>query len=94
LREVYADRIPGRSDFVCYWFVKAAESIRRSRNVRSGLVATNSISGGNNLPTLRFVTTTAKIFEAWNDEPWIIEGAAVRVAVVCFRTTIQMKHSG
>ncbi len=84
LREIYADRLPGRSDLVCYWFVKAAECIQGATSVRAGLVATNSISGGNNLPTLRFVTTRATIFEAWNDEPWIIEGAAVRVALVCF----------
>jgi hypothetical protein len=25
----------------------------------------------------------APIFEAWSDEPWIVEGAAVRVSLVC-----------
>jgi type II restriction/modification system DNA methylase subunit YeeA len=84
LREIYADRIPGKSDFVCYWFVKAAECVQVSNYVRAGLVATNSISGGNNLPTLRFVSERSAIFEAWNDEPWIVEGAAVRVALICF----------
>jgi type II restriction/modification system DNA methylase subunit YeeA len=24
------------------------------------------------------------IFEAWDDEPWVVEGAAVRVSLVCF----------
>ena len=28
LQEIYADRLPGRSDLVCYWFVKAAECIQ------------------------------------------------------------------
>ena len=54
--------------------LRAFEGRQRSR-------ATTDL--GNN-PTLRFVTTTAKIFEAWNDEPWIIDGAAVRVALICF----------
>jgi type II restriction/modification system DNA methylase subunit YeeA len=25
-----------------------------------------------------------RIFEAWSDEPWIVDGAAVRVSLVCF----------
>ena len=25
-----------------------------------------------------------RIFEAWSDEPWVIDGAAVRVSLVCF----------
>ena len=24
------------------------------------------------------------IFEAWSDEPWVIDGAAVRVSLICF----------
>jgi len=24
------------------------------------------------------------IFNAWDDEPWVLEGAAVRVSLVCF----------
>ncbi len=87
LRQIYLDRIPGRSDLVCYWFVKAAERVQASKDVRVGLVATNSISGGNNLPTLRFVAERTAIFETWNDEPWIVEGASVRVALICFAST-------
>jgi type II restriction/modification system DNA methylase subunit YeeA len=84
LRALYGDRIPGRSDLVCYWIAKGLDAIEKRNVQRVGLVATNSISGGNNLPTLARVTDRARIFEAWNDEPWVIEGAAVRVAVVCF----------
>jgi type II restriction/modification system DNA methylase subunit YeeA len=84
LRAVYGDRIPGRSDLVCYWIAKGLDAIEKRDGQRVGLVATNSISGGNNLPTLARVTERGRIFEAWNDEPWVIEGAAVRVAVVCF----------
>lgn len=84
LRAVFRDRIPGRSDLVCYWFAKGLDAIERGGAQRVGLVATNSISGGNNLPTMNHVFDRARIFEAWKDEPWVINGAAVRVAVVCF----------
>lgn len=84
LRNLYADRIPGRSDFVSYWFAKGAEAIAAGRTKYTGLVATNSISGGNNLPTMKFVADRSRIFRAWRDEPWVVEGAAVRIAIVCF----------
>ena len=84
LRGVFANRIPGRSDFVCYWFAKALDQIQQLKSKRAGLVATNSISGGNNLPTLQRIVELSEIWEAWSDEPWVIEGAAVRVALVCF----------
>jgi hypothetical protein len=31
--------------------------------------------------------TPLRIFEAWSDEPWVNEGAAVRVSLVCFGQT-------
>jgi hypothetical protein len=51
---------------------------------RVGLVATNSIGGGNNLPVMKNIVAHGRIFEARSDEPWTVEGAAVRVAIVCF----------
>lgn len=84
LRCIYGGRIPGRSDFVCYWFAKGAEAIGNDTASYVGLVATNSISGGNNLPAMQFVTQRAEIFRAWRDEPWVVDGAAVRVALMCF----------
>jgi hypothetical protein len=51
---------------------------------RAGLVATNSLTGGKNRLTLDAITRDLTIFEAWSDEPWIIDGAAVRVSLVCF----------
>ena len=29
-------------------------------------------------------TNDLRIFDAWSDEPWVIDGAAVRVSLVCF----------
>ena len=51
---------------------------------RAGLVATNSIRGHANRRALLSATDTRRIFEAWSDEPWVLDGAAVRVSLVCF----------
>jgi type II restriction/modification system DNA methylase subunit YeeA len=40
--------------------------------------------GGANRRLLKRVAADAPIFEAWSDEPWIVEGAAVRVSLLCF----------
>ena len=80
----YAGRVPAEADLVCYWFEKAGRQIASGKAVRSGLVATNSIRGGANRRALEAATDTRRIFEAWSDEPWVIDGAAVRVSLVCF----------
>ncbi len=49
---------------------------------RAGLVATNSIRGGANREVLDRVCSTTRIFAAWSDEPWVNNGAAVRVSLV------------
>lgn len=51
---------------------------------RAGLVTTNSIRGGANRKVLDAICAHTRIFEAWSDEPWINNGAAVRVSLVCF----------
>ena len=77
-------RVPQEADLVCYWFVKAGEEIEASKARRAGLVATNSIRGGANRRALQAATEGRTIFDAWSDEPWVIDGAAVRVSLVCF----------
>ncbi|MCB1920588.1 MAG: class I SAM-dependent DNA methyltransferase [Candidatus Competibacteraceae bacterium] len=96
LRQVYQGRVPGGADLVCYWFEKARSLIEQGKTQRAGLVATNSIRGGANRKVLERIIDTpllqagegwgesARIFNAWSDEPWINEGAAVRVSLVCF----------
>ncbi|WP_136686135.1 class I SAM-dependent DNA methyltransferase, partial [Falsirhodobacter xinxiangensis] len=76
--------VPGGVDFVCYWFAKAWEMIEAGRLTRAGLVTTNSIRGGANREVLKPITERGRIFEAWSDEPWTVDGAAVRVSMVCF----------
>ena len=80
----YDGRVPAEADLVCYWFEKAGQQIASGKAARAGLVATNSIRGGANRRALQAATATRRIFEAWSDEPWVIDGAAVRVSLVCF----------
>jgi type II restriction/modification system DNA methylase subunit YeeA len=84
LNRVYKDRIPGSADLVTYWFEKARAQLEAGKTQSVGLVATNSIRGGSNRKVLERILETAPIFEAWSDEPWINNGAAVRVSLVCF----------
>ena len=80
-------RVPREADLVCYWFVKAGEQVASGKATRIGLVATNSIRGGANRRALQAATDGRPIFDAWSDEPWVIDGAAVRVSLVCFSGT-------
>ena len=84
LRRVYQGRVPGGADLVCYWFEKARAQIEADQAQRAGLVATNSIRGGANRKVLERIQESGTIFNAWSDEPWINEGAAVRVSLVGF----------
>jgi len=80
----YEGDVKAESDFVCYWFSKAWEQIWSGNLHRAGLVATNSIRGGANRDVLTRITTGGRIFTAWSDEEWTVDGAAVRVSLVCF----------
>lgn len=84
LRKAYEGRVPGGADLVCYWFEKANDLIGAGLLRLAGLVTTNSIRGGRNREVLMHVCDTARIFNAWSDEEWINDGAAVRVSLICF----------
>jgi hypothetical protein len=84
LRKQFEGRVPGGADFVTYWFEKARAQVESGKTQRAGLVATNSIRGGASRKVLERIVATAPIFEAWSDEAWINNGAAVRVSLVCF----------
>lgn len=77
-------QVRGGADLVCYWFAAAWNQIVAGKLERAGLVATNSIRGGSNREVLRPIVENGRIFEAWGDEGWTVEGAAVRVSIVCF----------
>ena len=84
LERVYAGRVPGGADLVTYWFEKARAQLANGHAHAAGLVATQSIRAGANRKVLERIVQSGKIFHAWSDEPWVNEGAAVRVSLVGF----------
>ena len=82
IRKTYEGRVPGGADLVCYWIEKAGKSVADGAVERAGLVATNSIRTGRNRAVLDRITQRARIFDAWADEPWVLDGAAVRVSLI------------
>lgn len=84
LRELYQGLVPGIADLVCYWFHKAGTLVASGNVSRAGLVATNSIREGENRLVLERTAQSTKIYNAWADEPWVVDGANVRVSLICF----------
>ncbi|KAF0159989.1 MAG: N6 adenine-specific DNA methyltransferase protein N12 cla [Syntrophaceae bacterium] len=94
LRRRFEGRVPGGADLVTYWFEKARAQIKEGNAKAAGLVATNSIRGGASRKVLERVVSTTRIFEAWSDEPWVNEGAAVRVSLIGFGDLPGIKLDG
>jgi type II restriction/modification system DNA methylase subunit YeeA len=80
----FSDRVPAEADLVCYWFELARAQLAAAKVKDVGLVATNSIRGGANREVLGKIREVAAIHDAWSDEAWTVEGAAVRVSLICF----------
>jgi len=85
----YKGRVPAEADFVCYWVEKAWRAIGGSNlapatTQRAGLVTTNSIRGGASRRVIAPITDADALMEAWADEPWVLDGAAVRVSMLGF----------
>ena len=82
LREAWGEEVSNGADLVCYWHELARRQIADGTVRRAGLLATNSIRGGPSRRTLERIKESGDIFMAWSDEPWTVEGAAVRVSIV------------
>ncbi|HMA36739.1 MAG TPA: DNA methyltransferase [Chloroflexia bacterium] len=93
LRTLYRDRVPGGADLVTYWFERARAQIASGQAQRAGLLATNSITGGANRTVLERIKQSGDIFLGWRDRPWILDGAAVRVALVGFDNSSETARS-
>ena len=78
------DNVPGGVDLVAYWFAKAWAQMQAGELTRAGLVTTNGIRAGASAEVLKPIVDEGRIFHAWSDEDWTINGAAVRVSMVCF----------
>jgi type II restriction/modification system DNA methylase subunit YeeA len=87
LRGLYGKRVPGAADLVCYWFEKANDALKSGVTKRAGLVSTQAIRAGASRSVLDHALLEGRIFEAWSDEEWVNEGAAVRVSMICFDNT-------
>ncbi|MBX7482334.1 class I SAM-dependent DNA methyltransferase [Qipengyuania qiaonensis] len=77
-------QVPGGADLVCYWFAGAWDRMVAHKLKRAGLVSTNSIRSGTNRDVLKPIVQHGRIYEAWGDQEWTVEGAAVRVSLLCF----------
>lgn len=84
LRTLYGGRLPGMSDFVCYWFERARTMIREGKLKRAGLLATQGIRGGANRKVLDRIKESGDIFFAYADRDWVLDGATVHVSMVGF----------
>ncbi|RLJ67661.1 class I SAM-dependent DNA methyltransferase [Sulfurisoma sediminicola] len=84
LRRVYDSRVPAGANLVTYWFEKSRAQIAAKKLEAAGLVSTNAIRQTTNRKVLEGIVADGEIFEAWSDEPWVNEGAAVRVSLICF----------
>jgi hypothetical protein len=83
LRSVYVGKVPDGADFVMFWFYKCAAAIQTENLTTFGLVATQSIRSGQSATVLAAALQYVAVFDAWSDEPWVVDGAAVRVSIVC-----------
>jgi type II restriction/modification system DNA methylase subunit YeeA len=94
LFRVYKERVAATSDLVCYWFYKTWEAMKSNRVRSAGLVATNKIRGGSNRRVIDPIAAKDSLFDSWSDEPWFVDGAAVRVSLVCFGSSPQKNLNG
>lgn len=87
IRSIYSDYVPGFTDLVCFWFVKSLKCLNHGHTVNVGLVATNSIRKGTNLPIMRRINEESRIYDAWSEQPWVVDGVNVDVSIICFGNT-------
>jgi len=84
LRQLYKSRVPGGADLVTYWFEKARALVELGKAKRVGLLATQGIRGGTNRVVLERVKKSGKIFWAYADRDWVLNGAMVHVSMIAF----------
>lgn len=84
LRGVFNERLPAIADLVTYFFEKARYQLENGNAKRVGLVSTQAIRNGGSRTALDRINESGKIYNAWADEPWVNDGADVRVSFICF----------
>lgn len=89
LRKTYAKRVPASSDYVMYWWDRAAETVQKSKQkapYRFGFISTNSIKQVLNRKVVdKYLNAKSplSIVYAIPDHPWVdgTDGADVRIAM-------------
>jgi len=84
LASAYDKRVADSADLCCFWFERTLAEMKAGRCQRAGLVATNSIRFGQSRQVLDRIAAYCRLHNAWSDRPWRIDGAAVRISIVCF----------
>ena len=84
LTQVYSTVVPPKADLVVYWFERSREQIASGITDSAGLIATQSIRKGASRTVLEKIQESGNIFDAHSDKSWIVNGASVRVSIVCF----------
>ena len=82
LRDVYGGDLGARPDLCAYWHELARRRVEGRSTGKAGLLATNSIRHSYSRRVLERILATGGIFFAFSDEPWVNDGAAVRIAIV------------
>ena len=83
LRSAYDKTLPGTANLVCYWFDKAADAIENGDSSRVGFVATTTIKQPGSIAAVNRLQKLCDIHDVKSDEPWTLDGAAVRVSIIC-----------
>ncbi len=82
LRVAYEGEVPEASDYVMYWWHRAAAEVASGRARRFGLVTTNSITQAFNRQVVaNALAGPVRLVYALPDHPWVDDGAAIRVAM-------------
>lgn len=84
LRNLYKGELYGQTNLVCYWFFLGLNQVMNKKAKSVGFVSTSAIRGEVNRGVLKKINDSADIFHALSDEPWVVEGADVRISLICF----------
>jgi SAM-dependent methyltransferase len=82
LWKLYEDRLPAMSDLCCYWFEKGRQMIEDRKARRVALLATTAIKQTGARRVLERINESCQIFWAISDRDWVLDGAAVRIAMI------------
>ncbi len=84
LFRVWDGHVQHSADLCCYWHEKARRMVHAGRAGRVGLLATQAIRGPASRGTLERIKQSGDFFFAESNRAWVLDGAAVRTAMVGF----------